>query len=131
MYEDRLRNHWHKQCEAGRTINLEEEAGKVNKEVMDDCRTRIDGVLKATGLSPNGAPQAALHSKEDDQATAAVRLQANQAVESMRFKAAEDSLKQKQASLDHKMQALKDSQHQQNSKKRTFFNAGNCRNSKG
>ena len=83
MYEDRFRNHWHKQCEAGRTANLEEEAGKVNEEVMDYCRTRIDGVLKATGLSPNGAPQAAPHSKEDDQAIAAVKHKGNQAAERM------------------------------------------------
>ena len=45
MYEDRLRHHWHKQCESGRGITLEVEAGKTNEASIDYCRTRIDGVL--------------------------------------------------------------------------------------
>ena len=130
MHEHRLRHYWHKQCESGRRINLEVEAGKTNEAIMDYCRTRIDGVLQAAGLSPNGAPQAAHQPRQDDQASAVLKQEANLAQERRRFQVAANAFKQKQATHEQKIQAFKDSEHQQLNGKR-FFNSGNAKNNKG
>ena len=55
--EDRLRREWAKRCEDGETMDIECEAGKVNKVIVDSCRQHIEAVLKTLVFSQKAANQ--------------------------------------------------------------------------
>ena len=95
LYEDRIRHHWSKQCESGTIVNLELEATKTNKEVMESCRTRLPGILEATGLTSKDSPQSNHQARQDEQASAALKQEANLAQERRRLQASRNALKQK------------------------------------
>ena len=54
LYEDRLRHDWARRCEDGDVVNLDDEAGKLNKSIMNACKTRIEAVLKNAGINTKG-----------------------------------------------------------------------------
>ena len=129
MYEDRIRHHWSKKCETGQNVNLELEAGKTDEHVMEFCRTRLEGVLDATGLSHKSSLQTPHQTRQDDQASAALKQEANLAQERRKLQVASNALKQKETATNHKIQTLKESFR--NRGKKRPFNSGNGKDNKG
>ena len=94
------------------SINLEEEAGKLNKEIWDACKLKFDAVLKSTGISSKGAPTSApppdfLGQADGEQCTALAKLQASNEASTRRLQATENALKQKERAINNKIEAFK------------------------
>ena len=81
LYEDRLRHDCARRCEDCDFVNLEEEAVKVNKSILNACKTRIETVLKNAGINAKGwnseSPPEVIRNADDSHAIALAKMQAN------------------------------------------------------
>ena len=139
LYEDRLRHSWARRCENGGRVNFEEEASKVNKEITNAYKIKLEAVLKNTGITAKHVPATpkseVLRNADDEHAMALAKPQASIELSTRRTKATENALAQKEHAIDNKMEALKAAQsaaHQNHGggKKRFLPNAGSGKGNK-
>ena len=80
LHEDRLKASLAKRCENGKKVDIAEDAKKVNQEVFDDCKQKLDATLKGAGLPPlkgrkSGEHAHDAHKHADDVAAIALAKQ--------------------------------------------------------
>ena len=104
-----------------------------HENIMDECKTKPESMLQATGLRDNGHPQATPQAKQDDPASALFKQQAGKDLDRKRQAGEMNAFRQREATHNRKVQALKGSRNNQPRKQfvNNKFDKGWKNNNKG